>query len=328
MPQLSTEHINRALTNASVAYLQDQSDFISDKVFPMIPVKKRSDVYFIYKKEDINRIMATFGQNKAKYVDFDYEVEASDPFVCQRLQLSKLLTAEEISNADAPLQPYIDANLIIQQGMMRTKEKLFADGFFRTGVWSKDYTGIASGTPAAGQFLQWDNPASDPVGDIKKAMIDIKAKTGFTPTKLTMDKYTFEALLVHPEILQRIQYTQVSTSRNVNAQLLKQIFDLDEILVSKATYNPSLTGDDNQFIFGRGALLTFTPPKPAIRTPSAGYTFMWILQKTKNQLLTNKSFTYPTPDYGQGAMRVASDMWYDRKVIGSDLGIFFDKTVK
>ncbi|NLI59426.1 MAG: hypothetical protein GX387_13140 [Clostridium sp.] len=52
MPKMQDAHIDRALTNISVAYMQDEKSFIADKVFPRIPVKKQSDVYFIYNKGD------------------------------------------------------------------------------------------------------------------------------------------------------------------------------------------------------------------------------------------------------------------------------------
>ena len=47
MPQLNNlGHIDRALTNMSIAYAQGANAFIADKVFPIVPVQKRSDVYF------------------------------------------------------------------------------------------------------------------------------------------------------------------------------------------------------------------------------------------------------------------------------------------
>ena len=52
MPSRSQTHIDRALTNMSVKYMQDASGFVNDKVFPVLPVQKQSDRYFVYKKED------------------------------------------------------------------------------------------------------------------------------------------------------------------------------------------------------------------------------------------------------------------------------------
>ena len=39
MPTRQQIHIDRPLTNISVAYMQDAKNFIADKVFPTIPVQ-------------------------------------------------------------------------------------------------------------------------------------------------------------------------------------------------------------------------------------------------------------------------------------------------
>ena len=38
-PQLNSVHVNRPLTNISQAYMQDASDYIADKIFPVVPVQ-------------------------------------------------------------------------------------------------------------------------------------------------------------------------------------------------------------------------------------------------------------------------------------------------
>ena len=51
-PTQSAVHVNRPLTMLSVAYAQAQSAFIADKVFPVVPVDKQSDLYYVYTKND------------------------------------------------------------------------------------------------------------------------------------------------------------------------------------------------------------------------------------------------------------------------------------
>ena len=43
-PTASDVHVNRPLTNISIAYTQDASTFVADKVFPNIPVAKQSAI--------------------------------------------------------------------------------------------------------------------------------------------------------------------------------------------------------------------------------------------------------------------------------------------
>ena len=52
MPKMQDAHIDRALTNMSVAYMQDASNYIADIVFPILPVKRQADLYYIYNTGD------------------------------------------------------------------------------------------------------------------------------------------------------------------------------------------------------------------------------------------------------------------------------------
>ena len=45
-PTLSQVHVDAILTNSSVAYIQAADNFIANKVFPIVPVDKQSDLYF------------------------------------------------------------------------------------------------------------------------------------------------------------------------------------------------------------------------------------------------------------------------------------------
>ena len=54
-PTLGDVHVNRPLTNLSIGFVQDQSDFVAGQVFPSIPVNNRSDVYFVYNRGDFLR---------------------------------------------------------------------------------------------------------------------------------------------------------------------------------------------------------------------------------------------------------------------------------
>ena len=47
-PYSGQVHVDRPLTNISVAYLQNDNDYIADKVFPVVPVMKQSDRFFVY----------------------------------------------------------------------------------------------------------------------------------------------------------------------------------------------------------------------------------------------------------------------------------------
>src|SRR3990172_10879137 len=51
-PTPSDLHVDVPLTNLSIAYFQDESKYIADKVFGNIPVQKQSDLFWRYNKGD------------------------------------------------------------------------------------------------------------------------------------------------------------------------------------------------------------------------------------------------------------------------------------
>ena len=55
MPMLtpSQVHIDVPLTNLTIAYAQDMTNFIADKVFGTVSVDKQSDKYYIYDREGL-----------------------------------------------------------------------------------------------------------------------------------------------------------------------------------------------------------------------------------------------------------------------------------
>src|SRR5579864_5173194 len=57
MPQPTAQsvHLDAILTNMSIAYLQDLNAFVATKVFPVVPVVKQSDRYYIFDKQSFLR---------------------------------------------------------------------------------------------------------------------------------------------------------------------------------------------------------------------------------------------------------------------------------
>jgi hypothetical protein len=57
-PTASDAHVNMPLTATSVAWMQDQREFVNDRVFPVVPVQKQSDRYYVYDRDNWFRAQA------------------------------------------------------------------------------------------------------------------------------------------------------------------------------------------------------------------------------------------------------------------------------
>lgn len=323
MPTMQTAHVDRALTNISVSYLQDASAFIADKVFPIVPVKRQSDIFYTYDKADFMRDEAQVRGAATESAGGDYGVEASDPYYCRKHAFHKDVTPEERVNYDEPLDADKDATDFVTQKMLIRREMTWASAYFKSGIWGTEIKGAE--TVSEGNTVKWNLATSNPIKDITEAGVKMASETGYKPNTLVLSPYAFNALKNHEDILDRIKYTQKGV---VTLDLLATLFEVEHVYVAWSVVNSAAKGADAaiDFIFGKGALLCYSAPRPALRTPSAGYTFAWTgLEGTG--AYGNRIVRLPMDILGLGVERIEGEIAFDTKVICKDLGIYFDGIV-
>ena len=323
MPQPTNNqvHANVPLTNMSIAYIQQSRDFIADKVFPIVPVDKQSDLYYVYTKNDWFRDEAKLRAPGAESAGGGYNLSTAT-FSCRTWAFHKDVPWDLRNNADPVLNLDRDATEFVSQRLMIRRERLFQNGFFRAGIWGLDYTGVAA-NPAVNQFIQWSDYAnSDPINDIKNGRMYIKSITGFKPNTLVLGEEVFETLKQHPDIIDRYKYTQ---SGVITADLLAKVFEVDRIVIGGAIYATNAEGaavEAYSFIYGKAALLCYAAPAPSILAPSAGYTFAW-----KNLAMNAQNgFGIAIAKFDMRQLksdRVEGELAIDPRLIGADLGVYF-----
>jgi hypothetical protein len=325
-PTRGDVHVNRPLTNISVAYVQEETNFVAAETFQVVPVVKQSDRYFSYDMGDFNRDEMKVRGPSTESAGGGYDLDNTPNYFCNVWAYHKDIDDDIRSNSDDPLDPDTDATEFVTNKALIRRERAFAASYFTAGVWGIDQTGVASG-PSTDEFLQWNDAASTPVEDIRAQKTAIAASTGFMPNVLTLDQYTYDALVDHPDIVDRIKYGQTSPGPAVtNKQALAAILDLEAVLVSRAVYNSAEKGatDSQGFILGKGALLTYRPRRPGTMIPAAGYTFSWKGMYGANRIgLRIRQFRIERLK----SDRVEIEMAFDQKVVVADLGCFFASAV-
>lgn len=324
MPTMQTAHVDRALTNISVSYLQDANAFIADKVFPIVPVKRQSDIFYVYSKADFMRDEAQVRGAASESAGGDYGVEAADPYYCRKHAFHKDVTPEERVNYDEPLDADKDATDFVTQKMLIRRELQWASTYFKSGVWGTDITGVDN-SPSTNQSIKWNLPTSDPIKDITEASVRMASETGYKPNTLVLSPYAFNALKNHEDILDRIKYTQKGI---VTVDLLATLFEVENVYVAWSVVNSAAKGKDANvdFIMGKHALLCYSNPRPALRKPSAGYIFAWTGLEGAGAY-GNRIVRLPMDLLGLGVERIEGEIAFDAKKICGDLGIFFNGIV-
>lgn len=330
-PTSSQVHVDSALTNISVAFLQSADKFVAGQVFPNVAVGKQSDRYFVYDRGDFNRDEAEKRAPSTESSGSGFDLDNTPTFFCDVYAHHKDISDQIASNADMVLNLQTDATNFVMHKMLIKREKTWASDFFTTGVWTTDITGV-SATPSSNQVIQWsDTTSGDPIGNIRAAITAVEQSTGFTPNTMTIGKQVLDALEDHPDIVDRIKYSGMTGAggnpARVNEQTLAQLFGLERILVMRAIENTADRGQTNShsFIGGKNALLTYTPPSAGILLPSAGYTFSW-----QGYLGTGNPNGIAISRFRMDNLRserVEGEMAYDQKLVAADLGYFFSGIV-
>ena len=321
-PNINSVHVDAILTNISVAYLQNQDNFIADKVFPVIPVDKKSDKFFTYTKNDWFRDEAQRRAGGTESAGGGYGL-STDSYSADVFAFHKDVDDQTLYNADAPLNPLREATEFVTRRLALRKEIQWNSDFFAGSIWGNDYDGVA-GTPSTNEVKQWsDYAASDPIDDIEDAKAGILSTTGMEANTLVLGYDVFRTLKNHPDIVDRIKYT---SSQTVTADMLAAMFDVPRVIISKAVKATNNEGATAAYSFtsGKKALLCHVAPTPGLLTPSAGYSFSW------TGVSGGLGATVGTSQFRMESLkadRIEAEMAFDNKVIASDLGWFWDSVV-
>jgi len=324
MPKMSEAHVDRALTNMSVAYLQDASNYIADRVFPIVPVKRQADLYYIYNTGDFLRDEAQVRGAATESAGGDYDL-STDTYYCKKHAFHKDVTPEERVNYDEPLDADKDAQLFVSQKMLIRREMEWATKFFTTGVWTRQMAG-ADTAVADTSYVYWDDEASTPIADITAESVRMAGLTGYKPNTLVLSPYVFNALKNHYDVLDRVKYTETGI---VTTSLLASLFEVENVYVAWAVVNSAAKGatDSISFVMGKNALLCYSNPNPSLRTPSAGYIFAWTGLEGSGAY-GNRIVRIPMDLLGLGVERIEGEIAFDAKQVGDDLGVFFSGIVQ
>lgn len=319
-PTLSDVHVNKPLTDLSVAYT-GTLETVADKVFPYVPVDNKSDSYFVYPKGNWFRIQARKRAPGTQSVGSGYDLETAT-YTCDVNALHKDIDDQIRSNADPVLNMDADAARFVTQQLTLKRDYDFAVTFFALNTWTGSSTGsdIVPGT-------KWDTSGGDPIKDIRKEIRAMKKKTGIKPNKMVYGAAAWDVVLDNPAVIDRIKYGTSSANNPAftSEQTIAAILGLDQIVVADIVYNTSEEGaaDSMDFIFTEdSALLLYAAPTPGILMPSAGYIFTWrqYLSATSGLRIMRMRNDLARSD------RVEGEMAYAMKLVASDLGVLF-KTV-
>jgi len=325
-PLASDVHVNTPLTNISVAFIQDQRNFVASRVFPNVPVSFQGDRYYTYDRGYFNRDEMAVRADGTESAGGSYDVDNTPSYFAPVYAFHHDVGDQRRANSDSVLDPDREATELCTTKALIKKEKVWVANYFTTSKWTTDRVGVAAG-PTGTQFLQWDQANSTPIEDVWASKETILMSTGFEPNTLTLGYSVFRVLINHPDIVERVKYGQTpGRPAMISEAELAALFKVDNVYVMRAIENTAKEGQTNThaFIGGKHALLSYTPGAPSLMTPAAGYTFSWTGYTgaaSMGQRISKFRMDHLKAD------RVEIEQAFDLKLVSADLGLFFSGAV-
>jgi hypothetical protein len=321
-PYLSSVHVNRPLTNISVATIQDLSYFAFTRG-GVLPVEKKSDVYFIYNQNDWLRDEAQLRAPASESAGGGYAV-ANTPYNAQVYAYHKDVDEQVRSNTDDPLDGKRDAIKFVTRKLNLKQEVQSVAEIFATGIWTGG-VGATDITPSP----TWDDPTSTPIEDVQAQQAAVLLACGWLPNRLTFGFQVYQKLIRHPDVIDLIKYGASEGNPAVaNEATLAKIFGVDEVVVSKSVYATNAEGATAAYALtaGKNALLEHLADKPGLYTMSSRYAFMW---KGVSYGLgeTIGAYEIPMPWLGLSTVRCEAQIAFVNQVIAAGAGAFFSGAV-
>ena len=312
-PTSGDVHIDSALSEIAIAY--KNKTFIADQVFPPVNVDKQSDYFFVWDKGSwlTNQVEGrtpgdTYPEGRMKL--------SNDTYYADEYHLGYAIPWEHKKNQDAAVQLEETGAEWLAHQFMLNREIQIAASIFVGAIWDTNPT---VGT----DFIAWDDyDNSDPPSNVDTYMETILQNTGAKANTLVVGRQVFSKLRRHPLLLDMYKYTGRGM---LTQQEVADALDIETLLIGEAVQRTSVEGAGTAvqaFIWGKHALLLYVPPRPALREPAAGYTFVWDIDDSG--LAVN---IIPTVQDWRDRDFLKGKHAFDFKVTGSDLGVYLASVV-
>lgn len=230
-------HVNQLMTELSVRFAN--SGMIGEELAPPISVAKESNYYAYYDERDSLAFPDNFIGPRGDVPEIEQDIDttnASNLYRCEGRGFKRLVSPREIANADVPIDPLLEAQLLVMEGNAWRREKKSAEFFTTSGNYaSSNVTAVTAGE-------EWDSAGGgNPVKQIQDAVKGVFRTRGATRRIGACSIDVYMVLSRHPAILDVNKYQRVGF---VPRESLAAFFNLDELYVAEAwedTANPGAT---------------------------------------------------------------------------------------
>jgi hypothetical protein len=307
--------VDQYLTNFSLAWRQEADQFVSPKAATPVPVRNQSDKYSIFPRGYFWRDEAEIRPLGGRPVQVGYRVENAQ-YLAEEWALEHTIDDRQRANADTPYDVDEAGVTLLEGKMMIREDRIWADSFFKPGIWAYDYEGNVD-------FPEFNDIARDPVATVNKFRRVVSKGSGFRVNTIVLGANVIDALDIHPALMERVKYTQTGILTN---ELLARMFKVQNVIVAESMYNAANEGadDDFEYIIDENAFwMGYIEPAARMNAPTAIARFAWtgLIPGAMNNLggVINRG-----RDDRAYSDWIHSRSAFDMKQVAPDLGVFFE----
>lgn len=309
LPTARDVHVDVALTDLSISYRQETPPY-AERIFPVVPVDKQSNKYFVWDKGDQWRRTAQKRAAGAKFARGGARL-STDQYYSEQYALEYPIPDEVRKNADAAADPERSGtNWLVDQ---LTIEKDYQ--------WSNTYMSASAGwtSGSLGSGGKWDTSTGAPVTDVQywRSLIrqQVGASTGVRFVGVC-GAIVKARLMGNTQIRNSNIYVNTGTADAIDASLAA-VLGIDELVVFDRVYNSAAEGKTAVYtpMADDDFLLVAVARNPAPDLPSAGYSFEW----------DDGNGSWYVEMYRDNTIKsdvVRAVSYYDLKQTGAGLGVF------
>lgn len=263
MPVQGPIHVDRPLTNISIGYKSE--GLVADQLFPVVQVKKESDLYHIFDKANSMRTPDSLRANGAE-ANEDSLVLSTASYRIEEHALKEIITQRDKENADEGINLEMSTVEDLTDKILREREVDAANLLFTNGNWANESSLAAAAAWSA------NTSASNPILNADSAASTISQQSGVRPNVAVIDYRTWLAAKEHTSVVQRVMYTSADS---VTEAILARLFGVQKLLVASGSHNADDEGlaASMQYIWTDSAWFGYVAPAPGIKRLSALYCF-------------------------------------------------------
>jgi hypothetical protein len=307
-PTVQDVHIDQALTMLSVEYTNPS--FVAEQIMPVVSVKKESDKYFIYGRQDLKQYQ-TILTPKGETREFEYTIDKANPYSLTERGLHTFVPQRIIDNADTPLDPQKDAVRKLTNAIMLDYEIEVANKLTDTSSYaSGHYEALSEGSPWS------DYTNSNPIKKVDDIKVVIQKDCGRLPNTMLVSRDVFNTLRNHPVLKDVIKYTQFGIPRNED---MARAFEVENFIVAEAVNDTEKEGltRSTSWVWNNVAIVAYVEKSPSLYSMSLGYTF----RKQNYRKVLTETFMDP-----EGIKVIVKDM-FDPYIISNYAGYLLTSVI-